>query len=120
MSNAIYNRALSELATTFGSSFSNLESGTGARVQSAKKGKMTIYHRNIAAGNQAEIAFDVPSLAARIRLSESETISFLAELKLLTGRPVELNRQYLWPRVGFATDEHVTKVIHALKARVLS
>ena len=120
MSNAIYSRALSELATIFGSSFSNLESGTGARVQSAKKGKMTIYHRDIAAGNMAEVAFDVPSLAARFNLSESQTTAVLTQLKLLTGQPVALNPRYQWPRVGFSTAEHITKVIHALNARLPS
>ena len=117
MTNAIYTRALCELSTIFGA-LSNLESGTGARVQAAKKGKLTIYHRNIATGNQAEIAFDVPSLAGRLGVSEAETLTLLSQLKAVTGRPVELNPRYQWPRVGLATDEHVTRVIAALKQRI--
>lgn len=118
MLNTIYSRAMSELSEIFGASFSNLDSGHGARVATAKKGKMTIYHANIANGNQAEIAFDVPSLAARFKLSESDTAAFLKQLKTLTGRPVELNPRYQWPRVGLATEDHVKQVMSALRARL--
>ncbi|ENO82821.1 hypothetical protein B447_02351 [Thauera sp. 27] len=51
-------------------------------------------------------------------LTESETLSFLSQLRATTGRPVQTNGQFEWPRVGLATDEHVTKVIAAIKHRL--
>jgi len=74
MLNNVYNRAMSELKTIFGR-FNDLPSGNGARIQAAKKGKMTIYHQSIAAGNQAEIAFDVQSFGERLGLTESDDAS---------------------------------------------
>lgn len=117
MLNNVYNRAMSELATIFGR-FNDLPSGNGARIQAAKKGKMTIYHQSIAAGNQAEIAFDIPSFSERLGLTESETLAFLSQLRATTGRPVQINAHFKWPRVGLATDEHVAKVISAIRHRL--
>lgn len=115
--NNIYSKAVSELSTIFGA-FSNLDSGTGARTTSAKKGKMTIYHRNIAAGNSAEIAFEIESIGTKLKLNETETRGFLADLKSLTGRPVELNARYQWPRVGLSKDEDVAKVMDAIRKQI--
>lgn len=117
MLNNVYNRAMSELKTIFGR-FNDLPSGNGARIQAAKRGKMTIYHQSIAAGNQAELAFDVQSFGERLGLTESDTRAFLSQLRATTGRPVEINAQYEWPRVGLATEEHVIKVIAAIKQRL--
>lgn len=117
--NSIYNRAVSELSTIFGA-LHDLESGTGARATSAKKGKLTIYHRNIAAGNSAEIAFEVESIGARLNLNEAQTETFLAKLKTSTGRPVELNPRFQWPRVGLSQDEDVIKVIEAIRQQIKS
>jgi len=118
MKNSIYDSALTDLATIFGS-HDDLESGTGARFKSNKKGKLTIYHRNIAAGNSAEIAFEVDSFAARFKLSASEAAAFLARLKAATGRQVEINPRFQWPRVGLATAADVVTVLDALKQKAM-
>lgn len=118
MKNSIYESALAELATIFGS-HDNLESGSGARFKSAKKGKLTIYHRDIASGNSAEIAFELDSIAARFKLSASEAATFLARLKAATGRPVEINPRFQWPRVGLATAADVATVLNALKQKAM-
>lgn len=116
--NTVYCRALSELSQLFGASFTDLPSGYGARVANAKKGKMTIYHQNVEPGNRAEVAFDVKSLAARLQLTEGATRELLHSLKVTTGRPVRLNEQYRWPRVGFASETDVERVLTALRTKL--
>lgn len=117
MTNNIYQQLISELSSIFGSHH-QLESGTGVRFQSSKKGKLTIYHRNISTGNAAEIAFELESLAARFGLTMPDTLAFLTKLRAATGRPVEINPRYQWPRVGIATTDDVNTVVQMLKVQL--
>jgi hypothetical protein len=117
MKNTIYNQLLIELKPIFGS-FTELDSKNGARFRAVKKGKITVYHADIAPGNKAEIAFETSSLAARIGCSVPQANAFVAELKSTTGCNVNTNPIYKWPRVGFATMEHVTEVVTKLTALI--
>lgn len=117
MSNAIFDQLVTDLAAMFGA-FHPLESGTGVRFQSANKGKLTIYHRNIALGNAAEIAFEVESIATRMKLGERETRLWLQKLAATSGRPVNLHPRYQWPRVGIASAQDIEAVVQAMRAQL--
>ena len=117
MENETFNSLFAALAVHLGAP--NLhDSGTGVRFKSSRKGKATVYHDRIAPGNQAEVAFEVASMAARLRMAEGEFRSLVARLRESTGRPTEPNIQYNWPRVGIASSSHVTLVIEALEQRL--
>lgn len=116
MENPIFNSLVAALATELGSPKEH-ESGTGRRFTSAKKGKATVYHSGIAPGNQAEVAFDVASMAKRLDVSESEFRGRLATLRQQTGREVEPNTQHNWPRVGVASPEHVELLLAEIRTR---
>jgi len=94
------------------------ESETGVRFKSAAKGKATVYHTGVAAGNGAEVAFDVGSMALRFQMSEGEFKTFAADLQTATRRPVEPNTQFNWPRVGLASEAHVALVREAIRERL--
>jgi hypothetical protein len=96
---------------------SPLDSGNGVRFKSAQKGKATIYHGNIAPGNSAEVAFDVVSMAGRLRMGQEEFRLFVGQLRASTGRPVEPNSQFNWPRVGLASEADVVLIRQALQAK---
>lgn len=116
MTNPIFEALLTLLAAHLGGS-SPLESGNGARFTSARKGKVTIYHSNIAPGNQAEVAFDAGSMAVRLGMTQNEFGLFVAQLRALTERPVATNAQYSWPRVGAASEADVKLIGAALQKR---
>lgn len=117
MENETFITLCAALAVHFGAP-SPHDSGTGVRFKSVRKGKATIYHDGIAPGNQAEIAFEVESMASRLQMSETEFRSFVAQLRASTGRPVEPNIQYNWPLVGLLSETHVTLVDDALNQRL--
>jgi 5-methylcytosine-specific restriction endonuclease McrA len=117
MKNDVYEYLFVELTPLFGRP-QELESGNGARCISPKKGKLTIYHSGIAAGNYVEIAFNIKSIAVRFGLNSQSASSMIRELMMLTGREVIINKQHEWPRVGFATIDQANKVLESIKIRL--
>lgn len=116
MENETYRSLFGALSVHLGAPSSHV-SGSGVRFKSQLKGKATVYHDNIAPGNQAEVAFDVESMASRLRMTAREFQSFVAQLRASTGRPVESNAQFNWPRVGISTESHVALIDGALHQR---
>jgi hypothetical protein len=117
MTNNVYELILTKLTPIFGSR-QELVSGNGARFTSAKKGKLTVYHADIAPGNKAEVAFETSSIAARIGSGMQGANALICELKALTGQSVTINQVHGWPRVGLATMDQVTEVVDRLAARL--
>lgn len=119
MENNTFQSLSAALAMHLGAS-SPHDSGTGVRFKSVHKGKATVYHDGVAPGNHAEVAFEVASMSHRLQMPETEFRSFVAQLRESTGRPVESNAQYNWPRVGIASEAHVALVNEALQQRLRS
>ncbi len=117
MENDAFRTLVSALAEFLGSPDTNV-SGTGSRFKSMRKGKATVYHSGIAAGNQAEVAFEVESMAQRLQVSPTEFRAFVAQLRAVTGRMVEPNPQYNWPRIGVASQTDVNVIVEALRHRL--
>ena len=115
MQNSIFDLIVQELTPLLGAP-KNHESGSGARFTSNRKGKATIYHANLAPGNRAEIAIDVASNASRLGISETEIRERIAQARALTGREVQLNPQYNWPRIGLSNLEHIPAVLAVMDA----
>ena len=115
MKNPTFDRLVQELTPLLGSAKDH-ESNSGARFTSSKKGKATIYHGNLAPDNQAEIAIDITSNAMRLGISEQEMRERVADARARTGREVETNIQYDWPRIGLSTQEHIPTVLAAMLA----
>ncbi len=111
MENAVYDQALTALKTLFGTPRPLVNKG-GARF--LRNGTITIYHTEIAPGNEAEVAFNVHPLASAYRITPAVLISLLDECRYLTGKPTENNRVQDWPRIGFATSEDVARVMEKL------
>lgn len=119
MENEIYIQLVNNLSFLLGAA-EPLVSGNGARFKSARKGKATIYHNEIATGNRAEVAFHTESIAARMNITQAELQSLLEQWRRATGRPVKINQQYEWPRVGCSTKEHVSSLVSQLQLRLCS
>lgn len=113
MDNRIFQAAVAVFAPLLGAP-EPLVSGNGVRFKSGSKGKATVYHSEVAPGNQAEIAFHVDSMATRLRLTAPEFRSLIEELRSSTGRPVEPNAQHKWPRVGLSSDQHLSVVVERI------
>lgn len=113
MENDVYRALISGLAAKLGAQ-QPLVSGNGARFTSTGKGKATVYHHDIAPGNLAEIAFHRASMAERLGMSEAEFDAAVYQWRLQTARPVQLNQQYLWPRVGFSSLEQASIFLRTL------
>jgi hypothetical protein len=114
MRNPTFDALVQELTPLLGAPKDHA-SGTGARFTSGIKGKATVYHSNLAPGNQAEIAVDVTSNAARLGVSERELRERIGLARTSTGKDVEANAQYNWPRVGLAAQEDIPAVLRALR-----
>lgn len=117
MENDIFRTLTSSLAEFLGAPDIHV-SGTGSRFKSARKGKATVYHNGISAENQAEVAFEVESMARRLNILPTEFRTFVAQLRASTGRSVEPNTQYNWPRVGVASQVEVNLIAEALRQRL--
>jgi hypothetical protein len=89
-----------------------LANKNGARF--LRNGTVTIYHTELAPGNQAEIAFNVQPIASSYGISPAALTSLLNECRHLTGHPTEVNKLQNWPRIGLATEEEVSQVIAKL------
>lgn len=116
MENETYLATISGLSALLGGAQS-LASGNGARFTSENKGKATVYHKDIAAGNQTEIAFHSASMAHRLGITESECCTLVQTWRQQTGRPVQLNKKYMWPRVGLSSPEQAGALITLLRSR---
>lgn len=114
MDQGVYEVARERLEGIYGR-LSELESGTGARCSRAVKGKITLYRKDIASGNKAEIAFDVSSMAARAGQTEASVKAFLRQLQSQASGKSQPNPRFNWPRVGLSTHAHVEMVVEALK-----
>lgn len=119
MENETFHSVIEDLSQFFGSPKPHA-SRTGARFTSSQKGKLTVYHSNVAPGNSAEIAFEPASVARRLNMSEEGLRSFVAQLRGLTRRPTETNAQFNWPRVGLASQSDVDMVVAQLQERLAS
>lgn len=114
MQNEMFDRLVAALSSELGAPKEH-ESGTGVRFTSARRGKATVYHSGVAPGNQAEIAFEVDSMSQRLGLSASEFRARLADLRKTTGRDVQPNAQYNWPRVGLVSVEQIELVMQQVR-----
>lgn len=114
MDNGVYEAARDRFGAIYGR-LGALESGTGSRCKRDEKGKVTLYRSNISPGNGAEIAFHVESMAARAGKSLASARDILQQLQLATGRPVQRDPKWDWPRVGLASVDHVELVASALE-----
>ncbi|WP_298236596.1 hypothetical protein [uncultured Azohydromonas sp.] len=110
MENHLYDMTVDRLSTYFGTA-QPLDSGNGARFTSARRGKATVYHANIAPGNRAELAFEPASMAKRLALTEREFRSLVADWRSRTGRDVQPDPQFNWPRVGISEAPHVEAIV---------
>jgi len=119
MQNQIFDALVSKLAIHFGTCHP-LNSGTGVRFQSAKRGKLTVYHANLATGNQAEVAFEPATMAKRLAMSERELRSLIGDFRSRTGRDVSPDPQFNWPRAGFANAQDVDAVVAAIEKSLLA
>ncbi len=93
-----------------------LRSGNAVRCTLESKGRVTLYSENLASGNLAELAFDIPSMAARAGKTKASAKALVDEMSKGTGQPVNIDPNQRWPRVGFATIDHVHLVIEKLSA----
>jgi len=114
MRNPTFDALVQELTPLLGASKEH-SSETGARFTSSRKGKATVYHSNLATGNQVEVAIDIASNAARLGLTERELRERIVQARASTGRDVEENGQYNWPRIGLDSLEHIPAVLRALR-----
>ncbi len=119
MQNQIFDSLVTRLMVHFGTGHP-LDSGTGVRFQSTKRGKLTVYHANLATGNQAEVAFEPATMAKRLSMSERELRSLIGDLRSRTGRDVSPDPQFNWPRVGLAEAAHVEVIVTAIQKSLLA
>ena len=113
MQNVIYDKLVAQLVPTLGLP-RQLVNKTGTRF--LRNGSVTVYHSEIAAGNHAEMAFNIHPVATRFGLSAQAVNDFITECQVMTGCAVETNKQQDWPRIGIASDEHLTLVTQKLSA----
>ncbi|EOX9902140.1 hypothetical protein ACM7YN_01975 [Pseudomonas aeruginosa] len=118
MDNEVYRATVNGLSGLLGAA-QPLVSGSGARFTSTRKGKATVYHANIATGNRAEVAFHCDSMTQRLGITATEFRSLVQQWKQRTGRPVQINQQHLWPRVGLSTIEQAETLIALLQEGIV-
>lgn len=92
------------------------DSGNGVRCTNELKGRVTLYSKNIASGNLAELAFEIPTMAARAGETEESARALVEEMKKATGQDVNIDPVWRWPRVGLSKKEHVDLVVDKLSA----
>jgi len=117
MVNDVYEHAVLMFGKLFGKA-QPLNSGTGVRFTNSSRGKVTIYHEAIAAGNRAEMAIDPATFSRRLRRTHSQTLALIQQLRTHTGRDVDRNPQHDWPRIGFSTKDDVNTVAEILTTRI--
>lgn len=113
MQNAIFDNTIAELKTIFGTP-RHLVSKNGVRFQ--RNGSVTVYHEELAPGNNAEIAFNVQALASSFGVTPDSLMKLISECNAIIGREVEINKRQNWPRIGIVSEEHVALVKQKLAA----
>lgn len=113
MRNEVFNRLPAELSPFFGRA-EPLRSGNGNRHRS--RGNLTVYHEHLVAGNQVEIAFEPTSIARFLSTTEVQVRSLVESIRRRTGREINFNPRYRWPRVGIANQADAQLVLRALRA----
>lgn len=116
MQNAIFDHTIAELKAIFGTP-RHLVSKNGVRFQ--RNGSVTVYHDEIAPGNNAEIAINVQAVATSFGVTPLALNKLVNECNAITGRAVEINKRQNWPRIGIATEEHVLLVKEKLTALLM-
>lgn len=111
----VYSDALAQFSELLGAA-QPLVSNNGVRFRPKSKGLVTLYSRQLAAGNLVEVAFQVANLAVKAGQSEASIVSLIDRLRLETGQAVNSNPQHKWPRVGLSKKEHVEIVIAAVSS----
>lgn len=113
MQNVIFDNTVAELKTIFGTP-RHLVNKNGVRFQ--RNGSVTVYHEDLAPGNNAEIAFNVQALATSSGVTQHALNSLIDECNASTGRAVRINKRQNWPRIGIVSEEHVALVKQKLVA----
>ena len=107
MQNVIFDNTIAELKAIFGTP-RHLVNKNGVRFQ--RNGSVTVYHEEIAPGNNAEIAINVQAVATTFGVTPLSLNNLVNECNAITGRAVEINKQQNWPRIGIVSEEHVALV----------
>ncbi|MBT8768732.1 hypothetical protein [Metapseudomonas boanensis] len=110
----VFKSAHEQLESIYGK-LNPLQSGTGVRCTDDAKGHVTLYSKNLAPGNLAELAFEIETMALRAKKTPTDAKDFIERLRLATGQPVSINPRWKWPRVGLSKPEHVDLVVKELK-----
>ena len=113
MQNAIFDNTVAELKIIFGTP-RQLVGKNGVRFQ--RNGSVTVYHEELAPGNNAEIALNVQAVASTFGVTPQALTDLVNACNALTGRAVETNKRQDWPRIGIATEDHVLLVKDKLSA----
>ncbi|MFK3971142.1 hypothetical protein ACI2KS_10490 [Pseudomonas sp. NPDC087358] len=92
------------------------DSGNGVRCINESKGRVTLYSKNLASGNLAELAFEISTMAARAGETQDSAKALVDEMRKSTGQDVNIDPVWRWPRVGFSKKEHVDLVVDKLSA----
>lgn len=113
MQNAIFDDTVAELKIIFGTP-RQLVGKNGVRFQ--RNGSVTVYHEELAPGNNAEIALNVQAVASTFGVTPQSLTELVNACNASTGRAVESNKRQNWPRIGIASEEHVLLVKERLSA----
>lgn len=92
------------------------DSGNGVRCTNESRGRITLYSKNLASGNLAELAFEIPTMAARAGKTEDSAKALVDEMKQATGQDVNIDPVWRWPRVGLSKKEHIDLIVEKLSA----
>lgn len=107
MQNPLYDQTVAELSALFGKPRA-LVNKNGVRFQ--RNGSVTVYHDELAPGNQAEIAFNVQAIGSTFGVPPKVLEEVIGACRAATGCPVGKNKQQDWPRIGIAQPEHLQLV----------
>ena len=113
MQNPVFDKLVTQLTALLGVPRS-LVNNNGTRF--LRNGSVTVYHTEVATGNQAEIAFNIQPVASRFGVAPQALIDVITECEVMTGCEVEHNKQQDWPRIGIADDDHVALVVQKLSS----
>jgi hypothetical protein len=119
MESPLYQRLITALECHLGPGKA-LASGNGVRFVSARRGKATVYHSMVSAGNCAEIAFEPISMAKRFGVTEGELRTMIAKWRTQTGRDISPDAKFNWPRVGLSEAKHVDTLLQDMRQQLES
>lgn len=113
MQNPIFDKLVTQLTPLLGPP-RPLVNKSGTRF--LRNGSVTVYHTEVAEGNQAELAFNIQPVSSKFGISPQALNDLIMECQVMTGCEVEVNKQQDWPRIGIASDEHLDVVVKKLLA----